>query len=151
MPAKKEKKEEKKEEGRRLGLFLQHRSRLTIETHGWVSLAVGLLKLSGSIFALVGHGRERRQWERDKNGDRERSSPELTRATAVQRERERGGVVGSLFPRPLGVDRGHPQWPNLSVFFLFAGNVAFAAKTHSWVLPTMGLLKPSGSIFAPVG
>jgi hypothetical protein len=34
------------------------------------------------------------------------------------------GVAGSL-PLAVGVDRGHPQWPDLSFFFfLFDGKVA---------------------------
>jgi hypothetical protein len=32
-------------------------------------------------------------------------------------------VAGSL-PLAVGVDRGHPQWPDLFFFFLFAGKVA---------------------------
>jgi hypothetical protein len=39
----------------------KHRSRPATKTHGWVSPAVGLLKPNESIFAPVGHGRERRQ------------------------------------------------------------------------------------------
>jgi hypothetical protein len=42
-------------------------------------------------------------------------------------------MAGSCFEREtemaikrggVGVDRGHPQWPNLSPFFLFTGKVA---------------------------
>jgi hypothetical protein len=32
-------------------------------------------------------------------------------------------VAGSL-PLAVGVDRGHPRWPDLSFFFWFAGKVA---------------------------
>jgi hypothetical protein len=65
-------------------------------------------------------------------------------------EREREGVAGSLSPRPLGVDSGHPSGRISLFFFWFVGNVAFATETHGWVSSTVGLVKPSGSIFAQV-
>jgi hypothetical protein len=50
-----------------------------------------------------------------------------------------GGGRISL-PLAIGVDRGHPQWPDLSLFFFFFGCLP---KRQKWPLGVAGSLSPS--------
>jgi hypothetical protein len=46
----------------------------------------------------------------------------------------------SATPRPLGVDRGHPQWPDLCIFFFFFSWCAGSPERETWPLRVAGSL-----------